>query len=73
MAFWDVYAIVSPHLNLMSVEDELVTVDVHRRIAQAARAGDPAALTARTGNPRVTRRQTSDVTCPGPRRHPGAL
>ncbi|MFE2011406.1 FadR/GntR family transcriptional regulator [Streptomyces sp. NPDC059491] len=46
LAFWDVYAIVSPHLNLMSIEDERVTVDVHRRIVQAARAGDAAAFVA---------------------------
>jgi len=46
LAFWDVYSIVSPHLNLMTIEDERVTVDVHRRIVEAARAGDPAAFVA---------------------------
>ncbi|MFF0557509.1 FadR/GntR family transcriptional regulator [Streptomyces sp. NPDC004266] len=44
LAFWDVYSIVSPHLNLMTIEDEKVTVDVHRRIVKAARAGDQAAF-----------------------------
>lgn len=46
LAFWDVYSIVSPHLNLMTIEDERVTVDVHRRIVEAARAGDPVAFVA---------------------------
>ncbi|MFD4176185.1 FadR/GntR family transcriptional regulator [Streptomyces anulatus] len=44
LAFWDVYSIVAPHLNLMSIEDEKVTVDAHRRIVEAARSGDPAAF-----------------------------
>ncbi|MFD4371129.1 FadR/GntR family transcriptional regulator [Streptomyces sp. NPDC058486] len=46
LAFWDVYAIVSPHLNLMSIEDEKVTVDAHRRIVEAARARDAEAFVA---------------------------
>ncbi|MFC8793912.1 FadR/GntR family transcriptional regulator [Streptomyces cinereoruber] len=46
LAFWDVYSIVSPHLNLMTIEDEKITVDVHRRIVDAARTGDPVAFVA---------------------------
>ncbi|MFC8176742.1 MULTISPECIES: FadR/GntR family transcriptional regulator [unclassified Streptomyces] len=46
LAFWDVYSIVSPHLNLMTIEDEKITVDVHRRIVDAARSGDPVAFVA---------------------------
>jgi DNA-binding FadR family transcriptional regulator len=41
-AFWDIYAIVAPHLDMLTIEDERRTVDVHRRIVAAARAGDAA-------------------------------
>ena len=39
-AFWDVYAIVAPHLKLITPEDERTTIDVHRRMVEAARDED---------------------------------
>ncbi|MCB5909497.1 FadR/GntR family transcriptional regulator [Streptomyces pinistramenti] len=45
-AFWDSYAGVGPHLGLITIEDERHTVDVHRRLTDAARAGDAAAFAA---------------------------
>lgn len=39
-AFWDVYAIVAPHLNVITIEDERDTVAVHREMVDALRAGD---------------------------------
>ena len=44
-AFWDVYRVVAPHLQLITVEDERKTIATHRRMAKAARAGDVAAFT----------------------------
>lgn len=44
-AFWDVYRIVAPHLQLITLEDERKTIATHRRMAEAARAGDVAAFT----------------------------
>lgn len=46
MAFWDVYAIVAPHLKVISHEDEVETHTAHQRIVDAARAGDVAGFTA---------------------------
>ncbi|MFE7382841.1 FadR/GntR family transcriptional regulator [Streptomyces zhihengii] len=46
VAFWDVYTIVAPHLDGFTHADETATVEAHRRIAEAARAGDAAAFTA---------------------------
>lgn len=40
LAFWDVYAIVAPHLEGISAEDEAGTIADHRAIVRAARAGD---------------------------------
>ncbi|MCX4964082.1 GntR family transcriptional regulator [Streptomyces sp. NBC_00654] len=46
MAFWDVYAIVAPHLNGFTHADETATVAAHQNIVDAARAGDiPAFIT----------------------------
>ncbi|CRK56631.1 putative GntR-family transcriptional regulator [Alloactinosynnema sp. L-07] len=42
--FWDVYRVVAPHLQVATIEDERDTIEVHRRIAEAARAGDPDAF-----------------------------
>ncbi|MFB7595584.1 FadR/GntR family transcriptional regulator [Streptomyces sp. NPDC056160] len=41
-AFWDVYAIVAPHLQGVSETDEAGTVADHRAIVRAARDGDAA-------------------------------
>ncbi|MFG3259415.1 FadR/GntR family transcriptional regulator [Streptomyces sp. NPDC048172] len=46
MAFWDVYAIVAPHLNVVTHEGEQETIAAHQRIVDAARAGDAPALVA---------------------------
>nr|WP_206324272.1 FadR/GntR family transcriptional regulator [Streptomyces sp. HNM0574] len=40
MAFWDVYAVVSPHLNVISADDEQHTIAAHQRIVDTARAAD---------------------------------
>ena len=45
-AFWDVYAIVAPYLNMVSAEDTQDTIAAHQRIVDAARAGDPQELAA---------------------------
>ena len=41
-AFWDVYIVVAPHLKVVSAEDECETIEAHRHMATAARAGDAA-------------------------------
>ncbi|WP_369201808.1 FadR/GntR family transcriptional regulator [Streptomyces sp. PU-14G] len=46
MAFWDVYTVVAPYLNVVSAEDEQDTIAAHQRIADAARAGDAEELAA---------------------------
>lgn len=43
-ACWDVYAIVAPHLNVITVQDEHDTVSAHRAMVEAARSGDPVAF-----------------------------
>ena len=43
-ACWDVYAIVAPHLNLITVRDEIDTIEAHRNMVRAVRAVDPAAF-----------------------------
>nr|WSW66038.1 FadR family transcriptional regulator [Streptomyces sp. NBC_00995] len=40
MAFWDVYAIVAPHLDGFTHSDETETIAAHQAIVDAARAGD---------------------------------
>ncbi|MFB7217216.1 FadR/GntR family transcriptional regulator [Streptomyces sp. NPDC056227] len=40
MAFWDVYAIVAPHLDGFTHADETATIAAHQNIVDAARAGD---------------------------------
>ncbi|MFG2627476.1 FadR/GntR family transcriptional regulator [Streptomyces sp. NPDC048473] len=40
MAFWDVYAIVAPHLDGFTHADEMATIAAHQNIVDAARAGD---------------------------------
>ncbi|MGW5865203.1 FadR/GntR family transcriptional regulator [Streptomyces sp. NPDC055239] len=42
MAFWDVYAIVAPHLDGFTHADETETIAAHQSIVDAARAGDVA-------------------------------
>lgn len=42
MAFWDVYAIVAPHLDGFTHSDETETIAAHQNIVDAARAGDSA-------------------------------
>ncbi|WP_369216341.1 FadR/GntR family transcriptional regulator [Streptomyces flavofungini] len=44
MAFWDVYAIVAPHLDGFTHADEAETITAHQNIVDAARAGDVAAF-----------------------------
>ncbi|MFB9185321.1 FadR/GntR family transcriptional regulator, partial [Dactylosporangium sucinum] len=39
-AFWDVYAIVAPHLGLTNPEEEADTVAAHRAMVKAARDRD---------------------------------
>ncbi|WP_409061479.1 FadR/GntR family transcriptional regulator [Streptomyces sp. SYP-A7185] len=46
MAFWDVYAIVAPHLDGFTHADENETIAAHQSIVDAARAGDVAAFMA---------------------------
>ncbi|WP_406142119.1 FadR/GntR family transcriptional regulator [Streptomyces sp. NBC_01089] len=45
LAFWDVYTIVVPHLGVITSKDEAETVANHRRIVDAAQAGDVDAFT----------------------------
>ncbi|MEU9619248.1 MULTISPECIES: FCD domain-containing protein [unclassified Streptomyces] len=40
MAFWDVYAIVAPHLDGFTHADEMATITAHQNIVDTARAGD---------------------------------
>lgn len=40
MAFWDVYSVVAPHLNVPTAEDAQDTVAAHQSIVDAARSGD---------------------------------
>ncbi|MGW0904377.1 FadR/GntR family transcriptional regulator [Streptomyces sp. NPDC002853] len=49
MAFWDVFAIVAPHLDGFTHADEAETVAAHQSIVDAARAGDVAAFTKALG------------------------
>ncbi|WP_328906587.1 FCD domain-containing protein [Streptomyces sp. NBC_00234] len=44
MAFWDVYAIVAPHLDGFTHADETATVNAHQNIVDAARAADTTAF-----------------------------
>lgn len=44
MAFWDVYAIVAPQLQMATGEDRAETTAAHASIVHAARHGDPAAF-----------------------------
>ncbi|MEU1085620.1 FadR/GntR family transcriptional regulator [Streptomyces sp. NPDC005576] len=44
LAFWDVYAIVAPHLDGFTHADETATIAAHQDIVDAVRAGDPAAF-----------------------------
>lgn len=39
-AFWDVYAVVAPHLGVISTDDERLTISSHRDMVGAARADD---------------------------------
>ncbi|CRK62223.1 putative GntR-family transcriptional regulator [Alloactinosynnema sp. L-07] len=44
-AFWEVYRGVAPHLRrVITVEDEIDSVEVHRDMARAARSGDVTAF-----------------------------
>ncbi len=43
-ACWDVYAIVAPHLNVITTKDEQDTVSAHRAMVSAVRGGDPQAF-----------------------------
>jgi DNA-binding GntR family transcriptional regulator len=45
-AFWDVHAIVAPHLDPPSRDEVIETVTAHRAMARAARAKDAGAFTA---------------------------
>ncbi|MEV0491750.1 FadR/GntR family transcriptional regulator [Streptomyces atratus] len=49
MAFWDVYAIVAPHLDGFTHADETATIAAHQNIVDAARAGDIAGFTKALG------------------------
>lgn len=40
-AFWDVYVIVAPHLDVFTHEHEAATIANHQRIVDAARVRDP--------------------------------
>lgn len=44
-AFWDVYRVVAPQLEMITIEDERRTIATHRTMAEAARAGDVTAFT----------------------------
>ncbi|GEB52434.1 MULTISPECIES: FadR/GntR family transcriptional regulator [Streptomyces] len=46
VAFWDVYALVAPYLNVVGPGDGQDTVAAHQRIVDAARAGDADGLSA---------------------------
>lgn len=48
-AFWDVYARVAPHLNVVTSEDEQATIAAHRQMVAAARVGDINAFTLAVG------------------------
>ncbi|MFG2824761.1 FadR/GntR family transcriptional regulator [Kitasatospora sp. NPDC048365] len=43
-ACWDVYGVVSPHLQVITKADEIDTIAAHRDIIAAVRAFDPAAF-----------------------------
>ncbi|MFB6889788.1 FadR/GntR family transcriptional regulator [Kitasatospora sp. NPDC056327] len=43
-ACWDVYAIVAPFLNVITVRDEVDTIEAHRNMVRAVRQVDPAAF-----------------------------
>lgn len=43
-ACWDVHAIVAPHLNMITAQDEADTVAAHRAMVRAVRDGDAAAF-----------------------------
>ncbi|MFG2924734.1 FadR/GntR family transcriptional regulator [Streptomyces sp. NPDC048305] len=49
MAFWDVYAIVAPHLDGFTHADETATLAAHQAIVDAARAGDISGFTKALG------------------------
>lgn len=44
-AFWDVYAVVAPHLKVITPDDEHDTIAAHRHMADAARRKDIDAFT----------------------------
>ena len=45
-AFWDVYAIVAPHLGMANREEEADTIAAHRAMVEAVRKRDAAAFAA---------------------------
>ncbi|QLJ02678.1 FadR family transcriptional regulator [Streptomyces sp. NEAU-sy36] len=45
-AFWDVYVIVAPHLDVFTHEHEAATIASHQRIVDAVRDRDPAEFAA---------------------------
>lgn len=45
-AFWDVYVIVAPHLDVFTHEHEAATIATHQRIVEAVRERDAAAFAA---------------------------
>ncbi|WP_338118335.1 FadR/GntR family transcriptional regulator [Streptomyces coryli] len=45
-AFWDVYVIVAPHLDVFTHEDQAATIAHHQRIVDAVRTRDAAGFTA---------------------------
>ncbi|MEZ7002877.1 FadR/GntR family transcriptional regulator [Streptomyces sp. AD55] len=45
-AFWDVYVIVAPHLDVFTYEHEAATIADHQRIVDAVRDRDPAEFAA---------------------------
>lgn len=61
-AFWDVYSIVAPHLNVITIEDEVDTISAHRNIVTAARRGDvPGFLSAIEEHYAPVRRRIADA------------
>ncbi|MFI8435239.1 FadR/GntR family transcriptional regulator [Streptomyces sp. NPDC079020] len=65
MAFWDVYAIVAPHLSGFTHADEAATVAAHQNIVDAARAGDiPAFITSLGEHYAPVRRRISETRAP---------
>lgn len=62
MAFWDIYAVVAPHLDGFTRADETATVTAHQKIVDAARADDiPAFVTAVTEHYAPVRRRIREA------------